>query len=151
LSSLILAEEVRALPAAMGTRLHSRRPYAVGSMEIVPASGRELAPDEEPAVAFQIYGAELRGGRRPKVGIEYLLLRRVEDSYLPHARLPSQLLDERTLPAGFDPASGHQLGAVQDLPVSLLPPGEYLLEIKVTDHLGATSTRGAMDFAVRPR
>lgn len=151
LSSLILAERVMALPAPMGMRLQSRRPYAIGSQEIVPVAGRELAQDEEAAVAFQIYGAGLGAGGRPSVGIEYLLLRQAGDSYVPHARLPSQQLDARTLPAAFDPEAGHQLGAVQDLPVSLLPPGEYLLEVTVTDNVRATSARAAVDFAVRQR
>jgi len=151
LSSLILAEQVSPLPAGSGAKRQSRRPYALGSVEVVPVTGRELAPDDEPAVAFQIYGAGLGAGGRPAVGIEYLLLRQKDDAYVPHARLPPQRLDARTLPKDFDPAAGHQLGAVQELPVSLLPQGEYLLEVTVTDDVGRKSAKGALDFAVRPR
>jgi hypothetical protein len=149
LSSLIVAERVEPLPAPVGAKLQSRRPYAVGSLEILPTRSRELARDDEPAVVFQIYNAGLGAGRRPNVGIEYLLMKQAGELYLPHARLPSQQLDARTLPASFDPEAGHQLGAVQDLPVSLLPPGEYLLEVTVTDMVRGTSARAAVDFAVR--
>jgi len=151
LSSLIVAERVEPLPAPLEAKLQARRPYAVGSLEIVPVAGRELAQDAEPAVVFQIYNAGLGAGRKPNVGIEYLLLRLAAELYVPHARLPSQQLDARTLPAGFDPEAGHQLGAVQDLPLSLLPPGEYLLEVTVTDNVQTRSARAAVDFAVRER
>lgn len=151
LSSLILAERVKVLPAPMAPGLQSRRPYAVGGVEIVPVAGRELGRDQEPSVAFQVYGAAAGPERRPKVGIEYLLKRLDGESYVAHARLPAQQLDARTLPRSFDPAAGHQLGSVQDLPVSLLPPGEYLLEVTVTDQVRNTTVRGALDFAVRER
>lgn len=151
LSSLILAERVDPLPAPLGVKLQVQRPYAIGSLEMVPVTGREIGAGEDPAVAFQIYNASLAADRRPDVGIEYLLLKQADEIYVPHARLPSQQLDARTLPASFDPAAGHQLGAVQGLPVSRLPPGEYLLEVTVTDRLRATSARSGVDFAVRER
>lgn len=149
LSSLILAERVQALGAPMSAGLQSRRPYAVGAVEIVPVAGRELGRDQEPSVAFQVYGAAPGPERRPKVGIEYLLKRLDGEAYVAHARLPAQQLDARTLPRSFDPDAGHQLGSVQELPVALLPPGEYLLEVTVTDQVRNTSVRGALDFAVR--
>ena len=123
LSSLIVAERVEPLSASLGAKMQARRPYTVGALEIVPRAGRELVRDEEPAVVFQIYNAGLGAGGKPDVGIEYLLMKQAGELYVPHARLPSQQLDARTLPKGFDPEAGHQLGAAQDLPLSLLPPG----------------------------
>jgi hypothetical protein len=150
LSSLILAERVEPLPVRSQARGQSRRrPYAVGSTEIVPAATRELTQDDEPAVAFQIYGADFGPGRPPNVTLEYLVLKLAGDAYVPHARLPAQTLDAKTLPAAFDRDAGHQLGAVQDIPVAHLPPGEYLLEVTATDRLAGTSARAALDFAVR--
>lgn len=150
LSSLILADRVVPSQVSSQARGRSRwRPYAIGSTEIVPAASRELARDGEPAVAFQIYGAHLSPGRRPNVTLDYLVLIMKGDAYVPHARLPSQQLDQKTLPASFDPEAGHQLGAVQDIPVACLAPGEYLLEVTATDAVAGASARAAVDFAVR--
>ncbi len=150
LSSLIVAERVESLPAPLVRRMQSRRPYAIGSIDIMPASSPSFAAEDEPTLVFQIYNASLDARHKPDVSVEYVVSKEEAGGrFLPIARLEAQEFNARTLPADFDPRAGHELGVLTGIPVSALGSGTYLLEVTVTDRLASRSIDAEVDFAVR--
>lgn len=148
LSSLIVAERVETLPAALGSRQQARRPYALGTTEVVPAAEPIFTRDDEPVVVFQIYNASVGSDRKPEVRIEYELARWRDHAFVPYGRLAPRQLDSTTLPREFDPRADHQLGVVQSLPVASVPPGLYRLDVTVTDKLESASATAQVEFTV---
>jgi hypothetical protein len=52
------------------------------------------------------------------------------------------------LPPEFDFAKGHQLTEVQSIPLGSFPPGDYRLEIKVTDKTNSKTVTQNVNFNV---
>jgi hypothetical protein len=150
LSSLVVAERVDPVPEGLARKNQGRRPYAIGSVDIVPAASPSFDAYDRPVLAFQVYNAALDGGK-PNVSVEYRVLKRTpEGEDLPIARLETQQFDASTLPRDFDPRLGHELGVLAELPVSSLAPGAYRLEVTVTDTLALQSLTRKVEFEVRP-
>ena len=59
-----------------------------------------------------------------------------------------QDLNAKTLPAAFDMSLGHQLQTGQAVPLASFTPGDYRLEIKVTDKLGTKTVTRDVNFPV---
>jgi hypothetical protein len=140
LSSVILADRVEPLSAAVAESERTLRPYVFGSSELVPAIDDELRSDETLHVAFLIYDPVTDATGKPRVRVEYRLFQQnFSGERLLGATAP-QLFDASTLPADFDVRKGQQLAAVQSLPLEAYKPGTYRFAIRVTDqHSGATT------------
>jgi hypothetical protein len=151
LSSLIVAEHVDALPAPPLRRKQTRRPYAIGSVDITPASASSFDAEDQPLLVFHVYNAALGASHKPAVSVEYRVLRlAAEGDFLPVARLETQQFDVHTLPQEFDADAGHEIGVLTEIPVSALSAGTYRLEVVVTDTLAMHTLIRKVDFEVRP-
>jgi hypothetical protein len=142
MSSLILARDVRVLKAALAAPQQVERPYTFGSAEVIPAIRAEFATAEALTVVFQIcnYGApdsdltanytffRLDGGRR--------LFNRTDAQQFSDADLP---------PAGVWESQAFLMQAV---PLQPFPPGEYELEVQVSDRLTRATVKAAVAFTV---
>ena len=60
------------------------------------------------------------------------------------------MLNAQSLPPEFDVAAGHQLPGTLTVPLASFPPGDYRLEIKVTDKTSGKSVVQNVSFTVLP-
>ncbi|HEX4347241.1 MAG TPA: hypothetical protein VHZ73_06690 [Vicinamibacterales bacterium] len=156
-SSVIVAERLDPLPAPLTPQQMIERPYALGAMEIVPATSTKFTTKNELQPFILIYNAKLDSGNKPDVSVEYNFCQAAAGS---EAKDPCkagekffnktnpQDLNAKTLPPGFDVAAGHQLQSGQAIPLASFPPGDYRLEIKVTDKIASKSITREVNFSV---
>jgi hypothetical protein len=86
---------------------------------------------------------------KPDVLVEWCFYRQEGTSRTFFNRTNPEVLDAQTVPAGFDPAM-HRLIAAQEVPLASFQPGDYLLEVTVSDRLsGKAVTREAPFVVVR--
>ena len=146
-SSLIVADRIEPLPAPLTPQQQVDRPYALGSMELVPAWGTRFPKTSELSTFFVIYNAQTDGGNKPDVTVEYNFYARTGDAEKFFNKTTPQHLNARTLPR-FDAAAGHQLQSGQAVPLASFPEGDYRLEIKVVDELSSKSVTRNVNFTV---
>ena len=149
-SSVIVASRVDPLAAPLTPEQMKSRPYAMGSMEIVPALAYEFTKANSLATLMWIYNSGADENRKPNVTVEYTFYaaKDGEETFFNKTR-PTELNNE-TLPAQFNLDLGHQLQAGQEVPLASFPEGKYRLEIKVTDNIGKTSLTRDVNFSVNP-
>jgi hypothetical protein len=147
-SSIILAKTVEPLQTAIKPEEQQDNPYAFGPMRITPTPDGKFAKAGELNVVFWIYGAGETNGK-PDVQVEYSFYQKLDSGEKYFNKTAPQVLNGTTLPPEFSSAAGHQLPGSLVIPLTSFPPGDYRLEIKVTDKVagGKTVTQNA-NFAV---
>ena len=147
-SSVFVAERIDPLPAPLTAQQQAERPYALGTMEIVPAVDNKFAKSEELQTFLLIYNAKTDKDNKPDISIEFNFYTTQAGAEKFFNKTNPQNLNGQTLPPGFDFAAGHQLQAGQAVPLTSFPEGEYRLEIKVTDKLADKSVTRNVNFTV---
>jgi len=147
-SSVIVAERIDPLPAPLTPQQQTERPYALGTMEIVPALDTKFTKQSELSTFLLIYNAKTDGANKPDVSVEYSFYVKAEGAEKFFNKTNPQNLNAQTLPPQFDFAAGHQLQSGQAVPLASFPEGEYRLEIKVTDKLANKSLTREVKFSV---
>lgn len=137
-SSIILAANVEPLRAQLTPQEALEQPYTLGTTKITPMVGNKYNKADELSVVFIIYNNAQDTNRKPDVSVEYGFYQKVATEANGEKffnKTNPQNFNATTLPAEFDPASGHQLVAGQSVPLGSFPEGEFRLEVKVTDKL----------------
>ncbi len=150
-SSVIIAQRIDPLPAPLTPQQQSDRPYALGSMEIVPAPDTKFTKKSELSTFMLIYNPKTDTANKPDVMVEYNFYTKpagAEKKFF--NKTQPQTLNAQTLPPQFDLAAGHQLQTGQAVPLASFPEGDYLLEIKVTDKIANKSLTREVNFTVSP-
>lgn len=147
-SSVIIAERIEPLAAPLTPQQQSERPYAMGSMEIVPAVDMDFAKTQELGMFLLIYNARLDPANKPDVSVEFNFYVTADGAEKFYNKTAPQDLNAKTLPPQFDVAAGHQLQAGQVIPLASFPAGAYRLEVKVTDKIANTSVVRNVNFTV---
>ena len=89
---------------------------------------------------FFIYNEGVAGSGKPDLDVDYQFYRANEEK--PFTKLATQSFNATTLPGQFDLKSGHQVFVGQGIPLKgAIAPGEYRLEIKITDKTKGQTTR----------
>lgn len=145
-SSVILADRMEPLGAPVPSDLRADRPYALGTSEVTPALDTQFKKTEELSVIFYIYNPALDANKKPNLTVEYRFQR--TDKSGPMRKTPSQEFNAQTLPAQFDLAGGHQIGAGQAVPLASFTEGEHRLEIVVKDNMSGKSITRELTFTV---
>jgi hypothetical protein len=144
-SSVIVADRIDPLPAPLTPQQQRERPYALGTMEIVPApAGNKFTKKTELSTFLLIYNAKTDSANKPDVMVEYNFYQ--GDKFF--NKTNPQNLNAQTLPPQFDFAQGHQLQSGQAVPLASFPEGDYRLEIKVTDKLANKTLTRNVNFSV---
>jgi len=149
-SSIIVAERVEGLAAAIPEAERSSHPYAFESMELVPALVNKFSKKSNLSLLFFVYNAGLDAVKKPDVMVEYSFSRKVDSGEKFFNSTVPQKFNAETLPAQFDVAAGHQIVAGQEIPLASFPEGDYRLEIKVTDKIGNKTLTQNVNFTVTP-
>jgi hypothetical protein len=150
-STVIIAQRIDPLPAPLTPQQQADRPYALGSMEIVPAYDLKFTKKSELSTFMLIYNPKVDQNNKPDVTIEYNFYQK--PSGQPEKffnKTNPQNLNAQTLPPQFDLAAGHQLQSGQAVPLASFPEGDYRLEIKVTDKIANKSLTRDVNFTVNP-
>jgi hypothetical protein len=147
-SGIILADSVEPVQTAISAEEQQEHPYTFGTMRIVPALDPKFKKSGELQVIFWIYGVGQASNNKPDVQVEYNFHQRTAEGEKYFNKTAPQQLNAQTLPPEFNMALGHQLPGSLVVPLASFPPGDYRLEIKITDKpSGATLTRD-INFSV---
>ena len=151
-SSVVLADKVEPVTQELKPDALVKRPYVFGKDEWVPSADAKFTTSEELAFYFQIYNAVLGSDNRPDVSIDYMFyVKPASDGAAAKERYFNKtdpvVYNSTTLPPAFD-GNRHVLAGAQQIPLASFAPGEYRLEITVTDKLGKTSVKRNVVFTV---
>jgi hypothetical protein len=147
-SSVIITQRIDPLPAPLTQQQQIERPYALGSMELVPAWDSKLSKKSELSTFLLIYNPKTDSGNKPDVIVEYNFYSKSGGAEKFFNKTNPQNLNAQTLPPQFDLAAGHQLQSGEAVPLASFPEGEYRLEIKVTDKIANKSLTRDVTFTV---
>ncbi len=147
-STVIVAERIEPLAAPLTPQQQRERPYALGSLEIVPVTEMKFNKKTELQTFMLIYNPKTDSANKPDVIVEYNFYAKSGGAEKFFNKTTPQNLNAQTLPPQFDVAAGHQLQAGQGVPLASFPEGDYRLEIKVTDKLGNKSVTRDVNFTV---
>jgi hypothetical protein len=140
-SSVILANSLDPAPEQLTGQQQLEQPFTISGYKIVPSFGAPIPQSGELMFVFFIYNEGVAASGKPDLDVEYLFYRAAEDKAF--TKLATQSFNATTLPGQFDLNLGHQVFVGQGIPVKeAFKPGDYRLEIKVTDKTnGQTVTR----------
>ena len=148
-SSVIVASRIEPLNAPLSPNEQIERPYALGMMEIVPALDTKFTTKSELSIFMLIYNPKTDPMNKPDVTVEYNFYQKPAGAAEKFFNKTSpQALNATTLPPAFDMSLGHQLQTGQAVPLGSFPPGDYRLEIKVTDKLAMKTVTRDVNFTV---
>lgn len=148
LSSLIVTERVEVLPRPLSPDEQVRRPYALGTAELLPVLDVRRPADGELALAFLIYGFSVDPNGKPALRVEYRFFEPLGVTERLFIETTPQEFTAATLPSEFDGRRERQLAVTQAVPLKVFPPGPYRLEVTVTDRLASATARGELRFSV---
>jgi hypothetical protein len=149
-STVILAERVDQLPAAITPDKQSEHPYAFGQTEIVVAPDRKFKKSQELIVLLQIYNPMLSPEKKFNLEATYTFYRQDAGAEKRFNSTEPQIFNADTMGAGFDPSGNSSIQAGQGVPLQSFPEGQYRLEIKITDKLSAKVLTQNVNFTVTP-
>jgi len=149
-SSIILARSLEQLPSALAPEKQQDNPYVFGPLKVTPSSDSAFPKSGDLQVLFWIYGAAHTAGK-PDVQVDFSFYQRFADGEKKYFNKTNpQELNVKTLPAEFDLTRGHQLLSSLSVPLATFPPGDYRLEIKVTDKIANKTLTRDINFTVGP-
>jgi hypothetical protein len=147
LSSVVVTSKVDTVQGEVTPEMQRERPYLFGQTEFVPSVDNRFGKADELSVVFQIYNPVLEGGK-PDVQIEYSFHQKLAEGEKYFNKTTPQQLNAETLPPTFDVATTLMLPGGQSVPLASFPPGDYRMEIKVTDKLGKKTITHDVPFTV---
>jgi len=145
-SSIIVARSVEQIAAPAGDQ--EANPYTFGPMKITPSVDGKFSKKDELSVIFWIYGAQAAASGKPDVTIDFNFHQRLPEGEKYFNKTAPQQLNAQTLPPEFNVAAGHQLPGSLVVPLASFPPGDYRLEITVTDKASGKSVKQNANFTV---
>jgi hypothetical protein len=147
-SSIIVTQRIDPLPAPLTQQQQIERPYALGSMELVPAWDLKFSKKAELSTFLLIYNPKTDSANKPDVVVEYNFYTKSGGTEKFFNKTNPQALNAQTLPPQFDLAAGHQLQSGEAVPLASFPEGDYRLEIKITDKIANKSLTRDINFTV---
>jgi hypothetical protein len=149
-SSVIQIERMGLHSAPLPAAERLVRPYAMGTMEVVPAWRSTYASTDTLSLFFVVYNpaTSLETGK-PNVTVDYDFYQVAGGEETFFNRTPRLAFDVDTLPAEFDLALGHQLIAERSVPLEKLPAGDYRVDILVNDRVSGQTVQHEVPFTVQ--
>jgi hypothetical protein len=147
-SSIILAKSLDPAPEQLTGQQQLEQPFTISGYRIAPSFGEPIPmATGELMFVFFIYNEGIAASGKPDIDVDYLFYRANEEK--PFTKLATQSFNATTLPGQFDLNAGHQVFVGQGIPVKdAFKPGEYRLEIKVTDKTNGQAITRNLPFTV---
>lgn len=134
-STLILADLIERVT----TRQVGTGQFVIGDTKVRPAVGEEFSRDDRMGIYLQVYNLGIsEGTHKPDATIEYEVVRG-DQSVFRHTETTADL--ER---------AGEQITLEKVLPLTSFTPGDYKLQIKVTDRVRNQVINPATRFRINP-
>jgi hypothetical protein len=147
-SSVILAKSIEPSTAQLNAQQQLEQPYTISGFKIVPRSTSNIPKAEELVFVFFIYNEGVAASGKPDLDVDYTFSRASEDK--PFSKLATTSFNATTLPGEFDLAKGHQVFVGQGIPLTTFAPGDYKLEIKISDKTNSSTVTRNVPFTVAP-
>lgn len=144
MSSVILTDRVEPIERALRVEQQVEHPYALGSVELVPAADAVFTKDEALSVAFLVYNPALDQTQSHHVTVAYRFYQGVPERFF--RQTEPQVFDRETGIA-LDPRN-LQFPVSATIPLAAFPPDTYRLEITVRDTVAGTSVASSVTFTV---
>jgi hypothetical protein len=149
LSSVLLATAIEPLQAQLPAAQQDAQPYVIGATRIAMANEHRFARAGTINLLFWIYGNTSTAAGKPDLTVDYNFYTKQGAGEKYFNKAPSQELNAAALPPEFK-AGDPVVGALEGVPASVFPPGDYRLEIKVTDKPSGKSITQNVNFTVLP-
>jgi hypothetical protein len=147
-SSVMVTQRIDPLPAPLTPQQQVERPYAMGTMELVPLFDLKYSKKGELSTFMLIYNPKVDSANKPDISVEYNFYAKSGGTEKFYNKTNPQSLNAQTLPPQFDLAAGHQLQTGQAVPLASFPEGDYRLEIKITDKVSNKTLTRDVNFTV---
>ncbi|MCM3880628.1 MAG: hypothetical protein ND807_11015 [Vicinamibacterales bacterium] len=147
-SAVILAKGIEQAAGALTAQQQLEQPYTISGYKITPRFSAAIPKAEELVFVFFIYNEGVTPAGKPDLDVDYMFYRAAEDK--PFSKLATTSFNATTLPGEFDIAKGHQVFVGQGIPLTTFTPGDYKLEIKITDKTNSSTATRNMPFSVTP-
>lgn len=145
-SSVILARTIDPSTVQLTSQQQLEQPYVIGGYKIEPRVGSSVGKAEEFVFVFFVYNAGLAATGKPDVDVDYNFFRAAQEK--PFTRLATTSFNATNLTGDVSMASGLFVG--QGIPLETFAPGDYKLEIKVTDKTSNSIVTRNVPFTVTP-
>lgn len=145
-SSVILAKTIEPSTEQLTSQQQLEQPYVIGGYRIEPRIGSSVGKADEFVFVFFVYNAGVAATGKPDVDVDYNFFRAAEAK--PFTRLATTSFNATNLTGDVSMASGLFVG--QGIPLTTFAPGDYKLEIKITDKTNSTTATRDVPFTVTP-
>jgi hypothetical protein len=147
-SSIILAKGLEPSGAQLNGQQQLEQPYTISGFKISPAFVSSFPKSGELLWVFYIYNEGAAANGKPDLNVEYNFFHAGEDK--PFVNMPPSAFNATTLPAEFDLTKGHTVFVGQGVPLTTFNPGDYKVEMKITDKTNSQSLTRTVNFTVTP-
>ena len=139
-SSMLLATTMQPTPAGMTA---DQDPYVFGQLQFVPSRDGKYKKSDTLDVVYWIYGATGDAGGKPDLQVENSFNQKTADGEKFFNKTQPQALDAQS---PYSVTSG--IPNFLEVPLSSFPPGDYRLEIKITDKPSGKTVTQNVAFSV---
>jgi len=134
-SSMILADQL----TPVSSKDIGLGEFVLGDMKVRPKMDRSFYPNQEMGIFLQIYNLKVdEKTNKPDVSVEYRVMKDKD----PNPVLKFPLAPDKL------PAHGEEMTLQDGLTLGSLPPGQYKLEVDITDNLAKQTITPAQPFTV---
>ena len=147
-STILVAEKVNMLTAAIGPEEARERPFVFGAQELLPAPDMEFKKVDELSIFFQVYNSGLDAGGKPDLTLEYEFHKTEAGAEKFFNKTSPQVVNASMLPPQFDSAKFPVPGGVS-VPLASFGEGQYRLAIKITDKAANKTLTRDVKFTIK--
>ena len=147
-SSVILAKSIEQATAQLTGQQQLEQPYTISGYKITPRFTPTIPTSDELVFVFFIYNEGVAASGKPELDVDYNFFRAAEEK--PFSKLATTSFNASTLPGEFDVSKGHQVFVGQGIPLTSFAPGDYKLEIKISDKTNSSTVTRSVPFTVAP-
>lgn len=147
ISSVVLADNVEAA-APLDMDAQRANPYTFAGMKVTPSLEGKFTKAGELNLVFWIYGVSPTSMQKPDVQVDYSFYRKTGDEWKYFNKTAPQMLNGQTFPPEFSLAVGHLVTGSLSIPLASFEPGDYRVEIKVSDKVSSKSITENVSFNI---
>lgn len=148
-STIILAKSLEPGGKKLSGDEQLEQPFTISGYKIAPAVPASFPKAGEMLWVYYIYNAgAVAATGKPDLNVEYSFFRGSEAK--PFTRMPPSQYNATNLPPEFNLAAGHQVFVGKGVPLATFAPGDYKIEIKITDKTNSQSVTSTLPFTVTP-
>lgn len=147
-SSIVLGKTMDEAPQLLTAEQQMEQPFTLGGYKMTPAFTPTFPQSGELLFVFFIYNEGAAASGKPDMDVEYFFYRAAEAK--PFSKAATSAFNATTLPAEFNLAAGHQVLVGQGIPLTSFAPGDYRLELKITDKTSSQTITRMVPFTVTP-